>query len=139
MEFMMRPQKPGRLPYLLLTVGSWIAFTMVLTSLTKLLPAGPLLSILPLLLSVIFVSIVAYFLIFQKNHQIQISGDSLRETTWTAKEGASFSAEQIHSVRRNVLKEVILLDEGGNKLLTVEAYMTNFDQFENWLKKHNKI
>ena len=125
--------------YLLLVLGVPL---LLMYSLPELAKAGILpytdLSIQIYLYGSLFIScVLGYFLIFKKNHGINIKDNTISETDWRGKQLPAIKTKQIQEYRRNILGEIILLDEHGNKLLCVESNMTNFDAFQKWLERHN--
>ncbi len=135
--FTMRPQKRGRTVYLLLTIFPPILLSLLFNWLTSsnivfLNLWGRFLIIYAVL------GILAYFLIFRKNHVYHVADETITETTFIGKTLEPIYIHQIHTVRRNILQEIILLNEHGKVLLRAESYMTNFDLFIQWLKEHNK-
>ncbi len=139
MEFQMKPQSRGRFIYLWLSVLP-VLLGRILVSHLKLIYSNPVFLIaLSVCIIALCLLLPCYFLLLRKSHEIHVQVNQVTEVTWRGEYGASFSTSRIRSVRRNFLKEIILLDENGTKLMTVESYMTNFDQFECWLKEHNKL
>ena len=138
-SFTLLPQKSGRIIYLLLTI---CPVTLLMQGITwliefEIIPTSKFLAFVYLTIPMLLMVTLGYFLIFRKNHKIEVSDDTITETSWRNKV-STISVHEIASVRRNLLREVILLDENGSKLLCVEANMTNFDQFENWLERYIK-
>ena len=138
-SFVMRSQKQGRMKYLLLTMVPPIAL-MYLVS--KLLDCciklnSVVVDIVLIFLPMTFMMILGYFLIFRKNHQVEVKDNQIIETNWRQHEICRFKVSQIHSVKRNFLNEIIIVDKNGNRILCVESNMSNFQQFEHWLQEHN--
>ena len=137
--FTMRVQKKGRSKYLTLTIAPAI---LLLYFLTRLLSAGffPFIEyagLVSTIISMSFMMLLAYFFIFRKNHTIEIQDNKIIETSFSGKEYCRIKTEQISSIRRNFLNEIVLVDKSGKRLLCVEPNMTNFDLFEQWLIRHN--
>ncbi len=139
--FSMYPQKKGRLKYLLLVVGiPLLAMELIQLLLNHgILPIGKVWAYLYTFLPLLGLGALVYWMVFQKGHSLKVADGYLLETDFLRKKTRRITAAQIHSIRRNILREIILLDEDGKKILCVEAYMLNFDQFEQWLKKHKII
>ena len=133
--FTMLVQKQGRMKYLLIVMSVPILFLTLLSWLMDLniLPRTQIL-FWP---SIAIMTVLGYFLIFQKNHRIDVNGFMIIETDWRGRENRKIKAKQIHSIRRNFLNEIILFDENNTKLLCVEPNMSNFDLFQQWLASHN--
>ena len=138
MEITMYPQKAGRIKYLLLTMAPALALMYLLQFLVQcdFLPKGRSWAFVYTVIPMALMLIIGYFLIFRKNHSIHIQGDTLIETDWLRKEAAPIKASQIHSFRKNILNEIVLLDVHGAKLICIESNMTNYAQFERWLHDH---
>ena len=137
-NFTLLPTKSGKMASLLMTICPATLLMQCITWLIDfdLIPTSKFLAFVYLAIPMIFMVTLGYFLIFRKNHKIEIYNDVITETTWLNKTN-SIHVHEISSVRRGLLREVILLDAGGKKLLCVEANMTNFDQFQQWLARHN--
>ena len=138
-SFVMCAQKQGRMKYLLLTVVPPIALMCVVS---RVLDFGikinsEVVSLVLVYLPMIFMVILGYFLIFRKNHRVEIKDNQIIETDWREREVCRFKASQIHSIKRNFLNEIIIVDQNGNRLLCVESNMTSFQKFEQWLQEHN--
>ena len=138
MVITMYPQKNGRIKYLLLTMIPPLVLMYLFQFLLQrgFLPGGSAWGLIYISISMALMMINGYFLIFRKNHSILIKGNTLTETDWLRKEAAPIKASQIHSFRKNILNEIVLLDEHGTKLICIESNMTNFAQFERWLHDH---
>ena len=137
--FVMQTQKKGRLKYVLLSMGIPIVIAYLFSWLLDLsvLPKNRILSYVYLYFPIACMMLLGYTLVLRKNHSLEIKNNTVIETSWTGKETKRIKVNQIHSYRRNFLQEIILLDEIGNKLLSAEANMTNFDLFQQWLSKHS--
>ena len=134
-NFQMITQKRGRMKYLLITIYVPLLFMILLSLLMKrgILPKTPIV----FYLSMAAITVLGYFLIFKKNHSIQIQDNTITETDWLQKNTREIKAAQVCCFRRNFLGEFILLDTNGKKLLCVEKNMSNFDLFQQWLEQHN--
>ena len=137
--FVMHAQKQGRMKYLLLTL---IPPIFLLYLFSRFLHLGVqsennfiihLCTYLPIL----GMMILGYFLIFKKNHRIEVRDNKIIEYNWRQKEICRINVSQIYSYRRNWLSELVLMDANGNRLLCVESNMSNFHNFEQWLEIHN--
>ena len=137
--FSMQPQKQGRIKYLLLTMCPALVLMYLFQNLSILdiLPRGTTWGLIYTSIPMAFMLLTGYFLIFRKNHQINVNNHTIVEINWLRKESCRIRSTQIGSVRTNALKEIILLDKDGNKLLCIESNMTNRDRFEQWLAEHN--
>ena len=133
--FQMITQKRGRMKYLLITIYVPLLFMILLSLLMKrgIFPKTPIV----FYLSMAAITVLGYFLIFKKNHSIQIQDNTITETDWLRKNTQEIKAAQVCCFRRNFLGEIILLDKNGKKLLCVEKNMSNFDLFQQWLEQHN--
>ena len=137
--FSMHPQKSGRMKYLLLTL---VPPLLLMESFRRLIisgiiPDSVIIRNILLYAPLSIMAVLAYYLIFRKNHSIDVKNNTITEINWLGKKSNPIKTDQIHSYRKNVLIEIILLDENGSKLLCVEQNMSNFDCFEKWLKGHN--
>ena len=140
MGFKMEPGKKGRLKYLILTL---LPAYLVMSLLQRLaaqgiLPANDLTGFLIMSSALVMMGTLGYFLIFRKNHIIEVSDISLAERDWRGMVRL-IGVSKIRSFRKNVLGEILLLDENKNVLLCVESNMENRDLFLAWLDKHNFI
>ena len=140
MGFKMEPGKKGRLKYLILTL---LPAYLVMSLLQRLaaqgiLPANDLTGFLIMSSALVMVGTLGYFLIFRKNHIIEVSEISLAERDWQGKVRL-IGLSKIRGWRKNLLGEILLLDENKNVLLCVESNMENRDLFLAWLDKHNFI
>ena len=137
--FVMQKQRQGELKYLLLTITPPLLAMLLLRWLadTGILPGGETARLIYLSLSMAGMLILGYPLILKKNHSIEVKDNLIIEYDWRQCEVSRIKAAQIHSIKRNILNEIILLDGAGNRLLCIERNMCNFSQFENWLRLHN--
>ena len=138
MSFKMEPGKKGRLKYLILTL---LPAYLVMSLLQRLaahgiLPANDLIGFLIMFSALVMMGTLGYFLIFRKNHTIEVSDISLAERDWQGKVRL-IAVSKIRSSRKNLLGEILLLDENRNVLLCVESNMENRDLFLKWMDKHN--
>ena len=138
MGFKMEPGKKGRLKYLILTL---LPAYLVMSLLQRLaaqgvLPANDLTGFLIMSSALVMMGTLGYFLIFRKNHIIEVSDISLAERDWQGKVRL-IGVSKIRSWKRNLLGEILLLDENKNVLLCVESNMENRDLFLTWLDQHN--
>ena len=140
-SFVMRTQgKKGRTKYLLLTIAPSLLANSLLLYMGQIgiLPTGPAWGLLCTAFTMSLMLVTGYFLIFQKNHWIEIRDQQIIETNWRGIQKSPIGIHQIHHVRKNFLNEIILLDENGKRLLCVEANMSNFSSFTQWLEAHHK-
>ena len=140
MGFKMEPGKKGRMKYLILTL---LPAYLVMSLLQRLaaqgiLPANDLTGFLIMSSALVMMGTLGYFLIFRKNHIIEVSDISLAERDWQGKVRL-IGLSKIRGWRKNILGEILLLDENKNVLLCVESNMENRDLFLAWLDKHNFI
>ena len=133
--FTMSTRKPGRMKYLLLTVFPPIAVIYLCTGLIELgiLPVSEITRYFLLAFWAIMMGTLGYFLIFKKNHQLDINDNTITETDWRCRV-TQIPLSHVRSFRRNWLKEYILLDENGKRLVCIETNMENFDLFEQWIE-----
>ena len=133
--FTMSTRKPGRMKYLLLTVFPPVAVIYLCTGLIELgiLPVSEITRYFLLAVWAIMMGTLGYFLIFKKNHQLDINDNTITETDWRCRV-TQISVSHVRSFRRNWLKEYILLDENGKRLVCIETNMENFDLFEQWIE-----
>ena len=138
MGFKMEPGKKGRLKYLILTLIPAYAVMSILRWMASqgLLPANDLTGFLIMFSALVLMGTLGYFLIFRKNHIIEVSGISLAERDWHGKVRL-VAVSKIRSWKKNLLGEILLLDENKKVLLCVESNMENRDLFLAWLEKHN--
>ena len=135
----MSVQKAGRMKYLLLVMGIPILLMYLLQQLAiaSILPLTALLSNIYIYTPISIMAVLGYFLIFKKNHCIDVKDNTVIETDWRGQNRRVIKTSQIWAYRRNILGEIILLDKLGNRLLCVESNMTNFDAFQKWLERHD--
>ena len=133
--FTMSTRKPGRMKYRLLTVFPPIAVIYLCTGLIELgiLPVSEITRYFLLAFWAIMMGTLGYFLIFKKNHQLDINDNTITETDWRCRV-TQIPVSHVRSFRRNWLKEYILLDENGKRLVCIETNMENFDLFEQWIE-----
>ena len=132
--FTMSTRKPGRMKYLLLTVFPPVAVIYLCIGLIELgiLPVSEITRYFLLAVWAIMMGTLGYFLIFKKNHQLDINDNTITETDWRCRV-TQLPVSHVRSFRRNWLKEYILLDENGKRLVCIETNMENFDLFEQWI------
>ena len=137
-SFTMRPQKMGRLAYLLLTLIPPLLILECFNLLVEsgILPASRILFIIDLILWTVSIGFLGYHLIFKKNHYVEISDSTITETDWLRKKRI-IRATQISAYRKNMLRETVLLNSENKKLLCVEANMDNQELFHEWLSTHH--
>ena len=138
MGFKMEPGKKGRIKYLILTLFPAYLVMSLLQRLAAqgVLPANDLTGFLIMSSALVMMGTLGYFLIFRKNHIIEVSDISLAERDWQGKVRI-IGVSKIRSWRKNLLGEILLLDENKKVLLCVESNMENLDLFRKWLDKHN--
>ena len=138
MHFKMEPGKKGRIKYLILTLLPAYLIMNLLQRLAaiEILPANDLTGFLIMFSALVMMGTLGYFLIFRKNHTIEVSDISLAERDWQGKVRL-IAVSKIRSSRKNLLGEILLLDENRNVLLCVESNMENRDLFLKWMDKHN--
>ena len=138
MHFKMEPGKKGRIKYLILTLLPAYLVMNLLQRLAaqEILPANDLTGFLIMFSALVMMGTLGYFLIFRKNHTIEVSDISLAERDWQGKVRL-IAVSKIRSSRKNLLGEILLLDENKKVLLCVESNMENLDLFLKWLEQHN--
>ena len=138
-SFLMRPQKAGRMKYLLLTMFPPIGLMYLVMNLMQngLIPQSKALGMFSIYGSMAIMMVISYFLIWKKNHTIEVKDNTLTEKSWRGNIAAKVKSSQIAAFRRNLLDEIVLVDADSKKLLCVESNMTNRDRFEQWLTAHN--
>ena len=138
-SFLMRPQKAGRMKYLLLTIFPPIGLMYLVMNLMQngLIPQSKALGMFSIYGSMAIMMVISYFLIWKKNHTIEVKDNTLTEKSWRGNIAAKVKSSQIAAFRRNLLDEIVLVDADSKKLLCVESNMTNRDRFEQWLTAHN--
>ena len=137
-SFVMHVQKQGRMKYLFLTM---IPPIILLGLFSLLLQSGiqfsNIIRYACLYASLVGMAILTYYFIFKKNHRIEVKDNTIIEYDWRKNESRRIKASQIYVYIRNWLREIILIDNNGNKLLCVESNMSNFHEFEQWLERHH--
>ena len=138
-SFLMRPQKAGRMKYLILTIFPPIGLMYLVMNLMQngLIPQIKALGMFSIYGSMAIMMVISYFLIWKKNHTIEVKDNTLTEKNWRSELSVKIKTSQISGYRRNFLGEIILVDANSKKLLCVESNMTNRDRFEQWLTAHN--
>ena len=138
-HFFMYPQKPGQIKYLRLVLGFPILLMYLFLQFVRagILPQSKVLAQIYIYLPLAVMMVLLYHLIMKKNHSIEVKGNTIQETDWRKQPLSRIKSVQIQGFRQNLLNEIILLDKSGNKLLCVESNMTNFEQFRQWLARHN--
>ena len=138
MGFKMEPGKKGRVKYLILTLRPAYLMTKLLGRLASLgiIPANDLTGFLTMAASLAMMGTLGYFLVFRKNHTIEVSDISLAERDWRGKVRL-VAVSKIRSWKCNLLGELLLLDENNKVLLCVESNMENRDRFLLWLTAHH--
>ena len=138
-SFLMRPQKAGRMKYLLLTMFPPIGLMYLVMNLMQngLIPQSKALGMFSIYSSMAIMMVISYFLIWKKNHTIEVKDNTLTEKTWRGELSAKVKTVQIAEYRRNFLGEIVLVDADGKKLLCIESNMTNRDRFVQWLAAHH--
>ena len=138
MGFQMEPGKKGRIRYLILTLLPAYLVMSLLRRLAaqEILPANDMTGFLIMSSALVMMGTLGYFLIFRKNHIIEVSDISLAERDWQGKVRV-IGVSKIRSWKKNLLGEILLLDEKNKVLLCVESNMENLDLFLKWLDKHN--
>ena len=131
----MGPQKAGRMKYLLLTLIPPLLWAEAVDLLCQRAPqlasVGPWLGMIGM--TAIAFSL-GYFLIFKKNHQFEVHEKNIHIKEMFGQEW-DLPAHRICRYRRNLLGELVLFDEDGKRLLTVESNMTEFEEFQVWLER----
>ena len=137
-SFVMHAQKQGRMKYLFLTIVPPIIllylFSLLLQSGVQI---GNSIRYIFLYVPLVGMAILAYYFIFKKNHRIEVKDNTIIEYDWRKNESRRIKVSQIYVYKRNWLREIILIDNNGNKLLCVESNMSNFHEFEQWLERHH--
>ena len=133
-DYVVKPMPGGRLKYMLLTLAPPLVVMYLLRYLIDggVIPNGngraPLLLLIPLA----FIWILSNRFIFQKNHSIAVFAHHMVETNMRGKE-REILFTQIHSVKTNVLGEVVAKDVNGKILLCIEDNMENRERLTNRL------
>lgn len=135
--FSLYPHK--RIKYLLLTFAPVyvLFFILYVTPVGEFLELHGGLSKLLALLSLLLVCVLGYFLIFKKNHHVDVNGSTVTDTNVIFQKSRTFSIRDVRSVTRNLIGDLCLRDENGKTLLVVEPGMSDFDQFESYLKENH--
>ena len=138
MGFKMEPGKKGRIKYLILTLLPAYLVMNLLQRLAaqEILPANDFTGFLIMSSALVMMGTLGYFLIFRKNHIIEVSDISLAERDWQGKVKL-IGISKIRGWKQNLLGEILLLDQNKKVLLCVESNMENLDLFRKWLEKHN--
>ena len=138
MHFKMEPGKKGRIRYLILTLLPAYLVMSLLRRLAaqEILPANDMTGFLIMSSALVMMGTLGYFLIFRKNHIIEVSDISLAERDWQGRVRL-VSVGKIRTWKKNLLGEILLLDEHNKVLLCVESNMENRDLFLKWMDKHN--
>ena len=138
MHFKMEPGKKGRIKYLILTLLPAYLVMSLLRRLAaqEILPANDVTGFLIMSSALVMMGTLGYFLIFRKNHIIEVSDISLAERDWQGRVRL-VSVGKIRTWKKNLLGEILLLDEHNKVLLCVESNMENRDLFLKWMDKHN--
>ena len=138
MHFKMEPGKKGRIKYLILTLLPAYLVMSLLRRLAaqEILPANDMTGFLIMFSALVMMGTLGYFLVFRKNHTIEVSDISLAERDWQGKVRL-ISVGKIRTWKKNLLGEILLLDEHNKVLLCVESNMENLDLFRKWMDKHN--
>ena len=137
----MHPQKSGRLPYVILTIVPPCVLLYIPLQLSKVsnVPIPEIVMQVSFGFSLFVLCFLSHFLIYKKNHIITIKDNTITETDWRHKHHHVIKTTQICNYRRNILGEIVLLDNTQTKILCIEANMSNFDAFQQWLVRHNII
>ena len=138
MHFKMEPGKKGRIRYLILPLLPAYLVMSLLRRLAaqEILPANDMTGFLIMSSALVMMGTLGYFLIFRKNHIIEVSDISLAERDWQGRVRL-VSVGKIRTWKKNLLGEILLLDEHNKVLLCVESNMENRDLFLKWMDKHN--
>ena len=125
--------------YLLLTMFPPIGLMYLVMNLMQndLIPQSKALGMFSIYGSMAIIMVISYFLIWKKNHTIEVKNNELTEKSWRGNITAKVKSSQITALRRNFLGEIILVDADSKNLLCVESNMTNRDRFELWLTAHH--
>ena len=136
--FTMAPAKQGRIKYLLLTLVPPMLVTYAWKWLMEcgILPSNRAIVMIGLFLAMAALVCLGCFLIFQRNHVLEVSEGAILHHSWRGST-STIQVNQIRSFRRNFLNELLLLDENGKVLLCVESNMSNLDLFRQWLESHH--
>ena len=137
--FNMNVQKQGRMKYLLITMVPPLAvmYLPMLLMQNGLIPPNRILGLSVFYGSMAGMMVISYFMIWKKNHIIEVRDNTLTEKSWRGPVITTVKTSQIAAFRRNFLGEIILLDKENRRLLCIESNMTNRDRFLEWLAAHN--
>ena len=137
--FNMNVQKQGRMKYLLITIVPPLAvmYLPMLLMQNGLIPPNRILGLSVFYGSMAGMVIISYFMIWKKNHIIEVRDNTLTEKSWRGTVITTVKTSLVAASHRNFLGEIILLDKENRRLLCIESNMTNRDRFEQWLKSHN--
>lgn len=140
-DFTLTTQQRGRLKYLLITLVIPLVAEYLFSYLIN---SGVFGSISGRTAYFILVSVVCslllvfgYFLIFRKIHTVAVNGTTITDHITVLNKTNTVHISEIKSVKRNFLGEIVLKNADGKTLLTVENGMTNFAEFEEYLKDNN--
>ena len=105
--------------YLLLTMFPPIGLMYLVMNLMQngLIPQSKALGMFSIYGSMAIMMVISYFLIWKKNHTIEVKDNTLTEKTWRGELSAKVKTAQIAEYRRNFLGEIVLVDADGKKLL----------------------
>lgn len=134
-SFTMSALKRGRIKYLLLTIAPALLVMYLFSWLVSIgiLPGGETFGLIYTCISMGIMSVLGYFLIFLKNHALEIKEKEIHHKDWRGQTSV-IPVSRIRGYRRNWLKEYILFDEAGKQLFCVESNMENYDLFEQWIQ-----
>lgn len=119
--FVMKPQRHGQLRYALLAV----------------IPAAVSAFLIgPFGAAWIFV-FLAGLLIFPSNHRIVVFENSITEKDFRGRFIRKIDKSQVAFFRKNVLGEIVLVDNNNQLLLRAESYLSNRDRFDQWIESHH--
>ena len=131
----MSPQQAGRIKYLLLTLVPPLLYAEAVNKLGSVVPQlAPLCPWLGMIGMTAIAFSRGYFLIFKKNHQFEVHEKNIHIKEMFG-QAWDLPAHRICRYRRNLLGELVLFDEDGKRLLTVESNMTEFEEFQVWLER----
>ena len=138
-SFTMSPMRQGRMKYLILTVFSSVLVSYGWLWLTEIgvLPKNRVTATLGMILQVSLLCVLGFFLILRKNHSLEVQEHCILHTDWRRRAASTIQTNQIRSFRRNLMGELLLLDENGKVLICVEPNMSNHDLFLQWLQNHH--
>ena len=125
--------------YLLITIVPPLAvmYLPMLLMQNGLIPPNRILGLSVFYGSMAGMVIISYFMIWKKNHIIEVRDNTLTEKSWRGTVITTVKTSLVAASHRNFLGEIILLDKENRRLLCIESNMTNRDRFEQWLKSHN--